>query len=64
MAESKPTESVGVAQEQNAPTALQRMAMYWLISGHSMCIYTIRAFVVRLCLCLCLCLCLSASLTV
>eukprot|EP01044_Picomonas_judraskeda_P018900 COSAG03_NODE_3857_length_1790_cov_2.483737_3_plen_63_part_00 len=56
MAESKPTESVEVAQEQNAPTSLQRMAMYWLISGHSLCIYTIRAFVVRLCLCLCLCL--------
>ena len=57
MAGSEPTQSLELAQEQNAPTGLQRMCMYWLISAHSLCIYTIRAFVVRLQLGLCLRLC-------
>ena len=48
MAETKPTEKLAIPQKRTTPTGTQRMLMYWLISGHSLCIYTIRAFVVRI----------------
>ena len=45
MAEAKPAK-LEMSHEKQEPTSSQRMFMYCLISGHSLCIYTIRAFVV------------------